>query len=249
MFSSLSYIIMKYMYIPIVCYAPLNGQVDCGSGLMNMGLKGDNCSFSCDPGYMLQGSVTSGTCEDNGNWSEGLPFSGSGSGGLPFSGSGSGGLPFSGSGSGGLPFSGSGSGGLPFSESGSGGLPFSESESGGLPFSESGSGGLPFSESGSGGLPFSENWIIGSPSCVPVNCSADNLTVPANAIVLQLPPCSPAYQSQCTVSCDEGFTGDDVTYLCNVTSDPTMVDWMVVNGTAMDPICQRGLLLHFISDN
>ena len=58
----------------VVCYAPLNGQVDCGSGLVNMGLEGDNCTLiSCDPGYMLQGSVTSGTCENNGNWSEGLP--------------------------------------------------------------------------------------------------------------------------------------------------------------------------------
>ena len=30
---------------------------------------------------------------------------------------------------------------------------------------------------------------------------------------------------------DEGFTGDDVTYLYNVTSDhkPTMVDWVVIS--------------------
>ena len=90
-----------------------------------MGLEGDNCTFSCDAGYMLQGSVTSGTCENNGNWSEGLPF------------------------------------------------------------------------------------------CKPLNCSEDNLPIPANAKVLQLSSCGLAYQSQCTVSCDEGFTGDDVTYLCN----------------------------------
>ena len=54
----------------IVCSAPLNGQVNCDSGLVNIG---ENCNFSCDPGYMLQGSVTSGTCENTGNWSEGLP--------------------------------------------------------------------------------------------------------------------------------------------------------------------------------
>ena len=53
----------------IVCNAPLNGQVDCSSGLVNMGVEGDNCTFSCDPGYMLQGSVTSGTCENTGSWS------------------------------------------------------------------------------------------------------------------------------------------------------------------------------------
>ena len=134
----------------IVCSAPLNGQVDCGSGLVNMGVKGDNCTFSCDPGYMLQGSVTSGTCENTESWSGGLP------------------------------------------------------------------------------------------SCVPLNCSEDNLPVPANAIVLQLPSCGLAYQSQCTVSCDEGFTGDDVTYLCNVTSDPTMVDWVPIGG--VDVMCERGLL-------
>ena len=137
----------------IVCSAPLNGQVDCGSGLVNMGLEGDTCTFSCDLGYMLQGSVTCGTCENTGSWSEGLP------------------------------------------------------------------------------------------SCVSLSCSEDDLPVPANATVLQLPSCRPAYQSQCTVSCDEGFTGDDVTYLCNVTSDPTMVDWMAINSTEMNHMCHRGLLL------
>ena len=49
------------------------------------------------------------------------------------------------------------------------------------------------------------------------------------------------YQSQCTVSCDEGFTGDDVTYLCNVTSDPTMVDWVPIGGVGV--MCERGLLI------
>ena len=141
----------------IVCYAPLNGQVDCGSELVNMALEGDNCIFFCDPGYILQGSGTSGTCENTGSWSGGLP------------------------------------------------------------------------------------------SCVPLNCSEDDLPIPANATVLQLPSCGPAYQSQCTVSCDEGFTGNDVTYLCNVTSDPTMVDWMAVNSIQMNHMCQRGLLFLKIS--
>ena len=135
----------------IVCSAPLNGQVDCGSGLVNIGLEGENCNFSCDPGYMLQGSVTSGTCENTGNWSEGLS------------------------------------------------------------------------------------------SCVPLNCTEDNITMQATR---QLTSCDMTYQSQCTVSCDEGFTGDDVTYLCNVTSDPTMVDWISIGG--VDVMCERGLLLTMI---
>ena len=131
----------------IVCSAPHNGQVDCGRGLVNMGVEGDNCTFSCGLGYMLQGSVTSGTCENTGNWSGGLP------------------------------------------------------------------------------------------SCVPLNCSHDNLSVPANATV---PSCDLAYQSQCTVSCNEGFIVDNVTYLCNVTSDPTMVDWAPINGIAINHTCERG---------
>ena len=137
----------------IVCNAPLNGQVDCGSGLVDIGLEGEDCTFSCDPGYMLQGSATSGTCVNIGSWSG------------------------------------------------------------------------------------------GQPSCIPLNCTEDDLPIPANAIVLQLPSCSPAYQSQCTVSCDEGFTGDNVTYVCNVTSDPTMVDWVAINRTtSIDHMCLRGLL-------
>ena len=140
-----------------MCYAPLNGQVDCGNGVATMAIEGDNCTFSCDPGYyMLQGSVTSGTCGNTGSWSGGLP------------------------------------------------------------------------------------------SCVPLNCSQDNLPIPANAVVLQLPSCGLQYQSQCTVSCDEGFTGDDVTYLCNVTSDPTVVDWIILNNAEMNHTCQRGMLPHWI---
>ena len=113
-----------------------------------MGVEEDNCTFSCDPGYMLQGSVTSGTCENTGSWSGGLP------------------------------------------------------------------------------------------SCVPLNCSEYNSV---NAVVLQSPSCGLAYQSQCTVSCNEGFTGGNVTYLCNVTSDPTMVDWVLVRGLSTIT-CERGLL-------
>ena len=147
-----SFVFIILMCVLLVCSAPLNGQADCGSGLVNNGVEGDSCNFSCDPGYMLQGSVTSGTCGNTGSWSGGLP------------------------------------------------------------------------------------------SCVPFNCSNTSLPVPANAIVLQLPSCGLAYQSQCTVSCNEGFTGDDVTYLCNVTSDPTIVDWIERSSTEINYMCHRGML-------
>ena len=131
----------------IVCSAPLNGQVDCGSGLVNMGVEGDNCTFSCDPGYMLQGSVTSGTCENTGSWSGGLP------------------------------------------------------------------------------------------SCVPLKCP-DRRNVLIG--IIGSSPCSREYQSKCNVSCDEGFTGDDVTYLCDLTSDSKMVYWVPIGGDHV--MCERGLL-------
>ena len=58
--------------------------------------------------------------------------------------------------------------------------------------------------------------------------------------LIVISPCELQYQSQCTVSCDEGFTGDNVTYLCNITNDPTMVDWVPIGGVHV--MCERGLL-------
>ena len=130
----------------IVCHAPFNGQVNCSNGLQSMGLEGDNCTFICDPGYMLQGSINRGTCRNTGNWSEELPF------------------------------------------------------------------------------------------CVPLTCN--NITGTLGDGVTQS-SCGLQYQSQCNVSCDEGYTGDNVMYLCNVTSNLTMVDWVPVGGE--DVMCERGL--------
>jgi len=124
----------------IVYSVPLN---DYGSGL-----KEENYNFSCDPGYMLQGNVTSENTEN-----------------------------------------------------------------------------------GSGGLP---------------SCMCDSLPIPAYATTLRLPSCGLEYQSQCTVLCEEGFTGDNVTYLCNVTNDPTMADWVAIDGVRVNQTCQRGLLPHLI---
>ena len=140
------------LYYFLACFAPHNGQIDCGNGLARMALEENNCTFTCDPGYMLQVNITNGTCQNTGNWSGGLPH------------------------------------------------------------------------------------------CVPLNCSTEYLPVSYGAIVLQSSTCSPIYQSQCTVSCDYGYTGSNVTYLCNVTSDPAMVNWMIIGRTEVNHICTRGLL-------
>ena len=80
-----------------------------------------------------------------------------------------------------------------------------------------------------------QSWSGGDPICVALNCS--DVTMVADDIITS--SCDMTYQSQCTVSCDEGFTGDDVTYLCNVTRDPTMVAWVPIGG--VDVMCERGL--------
>ena len=48
-----------YYCMHTICSAPINGQnlIDYGSRLVNMTVKEDNCTFSCDPCYMLQGWV------------------------------------------------------------------------------------------------------------------------------------------------------------------------------------------------
>ena len=85
-----------------------------------------------------------------------------------------------------------------------------------------------------------QSWSEGLPSCMPLNCPNRSGMLGDGVIPIPSPSCALQYQSQCTVSCDEGFTGDDVTYLCNVTSDPTMVDWVPIGG--VNVMCERGLL-------
>ena len=81
-----------------------------------------------------------------------------------------------------------------------------------------------------------QSWSGGDPICEPLRCS--DVTMVVNNIMSS--SCDMTYQSQCTVSCDEGFTGDNVTYLCNVTSDLTMVEWVPIDG--VNVMCKRGLL-------
>lgn len=40
----------------------------CDSGIHGVGYDGDTCSFTCNTGYDLAGSITR-TCQSNGNWS------------------------------------------------------------------------------------------------------------------------------------------------------------------------------------
>ena len=84
-----------------------------------------------------------------------------------------------------------------------------------------------------------QSWSGGDPLCKLLECS--DVTMVTDGILTSSSCDAMTYQSQCTVSCDEGFTGDDVTYLCNVTSDPAMVDWVPIGG--VDVMCERGLLL------
>ena len=83
------------------------------------------------------------------------------------------------------------------------------------------------------------SWSGGLPSCVPLNCARNPAILKYGVKVISSPSCSRRYQSKCIVSCDEGFTEDNVTYLCNITSDSTMVDWVPIGG--VDVMCERGL--------
>ena len=59
---------------------------------------------------------------------------------------------------------------------------------------------------------------------------------------VQVQCCSqPSNQSNCTVSCNEGFTGDNVTYLCNTTDN----NCVPVGGQEI--MCERGLFIPDVS--
>jgi len=82
----------------------------------------------------------------------------------------------------------------------------------------------------------------GLPSCVPKNCP-DRILLLNNLVVSPIfPSCNLMYQSRCVLTCTRGFTGDSVTYLCNVTSNRTMVDWVSIGGVGV--MCERGWSEH-----
>ena len=139
----ISYVLI---YLLVQCPPPINGTLQCPNEAT--GAYEDNCTFSCNPGYELQGSQN-GICLANQTWNKGLP------------------------------------------------------------------------------------------TCIPLNCPTvlnyGTVTIPSS--------CGLMYLSACNVSCPEGFTGDDVTYLCNVTSDPDMLEW--VSMADADIMCERGLYVNF----
>ena len=53
--------------------------------------------------------------------------------------------------------------------------------------------------------------------------------------------CTLTYLSQCRLSCQDDFIGDDVTYLCNVTSDPGILDWVPIRG--VHSVCEKGVFV------
>ena len=134
------------IYLLVQCPPPINGTLQCPNGAT--GAYEDNCTFSCNPGYELQGPQN-GICLANQTWNKGLP------------------------------------------------------------------------------------------TCIPLNCPTvlnyGTVTIPSS--------CGLLYLSACNVSCPEGYTGDDVTYLCNVTSDPDTLEW--VSMADADIMCERGLYISF----
>jgi len=82
-------------------------------------------------------------------------------------------------------------------------------------------------------------WSRGEPSCVPLNCPNRILLNNGREVSLIGSSCHQYYEAQCTLFCPEGSTGDDVVYLCNVTSDPTVLSWMPIGG--VHAVCERGL--------
>ena len=79
-----------------------------------------------------------------------------------------------------------------------------------------------------------QSWSGGLPSCVALNCST---SPPLDNSQLQL-PCNTQYQSTCTALCDQGFARHftSITYQCEVTVDPDVVQWRVIDGAS----CLRG---------
>jgi len=140
------------------CLAPYNGHVDCGSGFAQTTGLGDNCTFTCNTGYLLYGNVTNGTCESSGNWSR------------------------------------------------------------------------------------------GNPTCLRNYCCPNHMTTfrtDKYSHLVQhttiLAGCGLQYQSKCNVSCDYGYTGNNITYLCDVHNASRVLDWIPVNDAQPHLMCDIGL--------
>lgn len=76
---------------------------------------------------------------------------------------------------------------------------------------------------------------IRSPYCILQECP-DRILTPNGKVNLDV--CSLEYLSRCILSCRDGFIGDSVNYLCNLTKSTTL-DWIPIGGEHAS--CERGL--------
>jgi len=93
------------------------------------------------------------------------------------------------------------------------------------------------------GICLYNTWSRGLPTCVPLNYCPDTISI-SNDTFIQLQLCTLTYLTRCRIYCNEDHVGDDVIYLCNVTSDPTVYDWVPIGG--VHSVCERGLWFTYI---
>ena len=78
-------------------------------------------------------------------------------------------------------------------------------------------------------------WSNEPSNCEPRMCNRRGI----NRRNTMLPsPCTRQYQSNCTLSCKDGFIGDNVTYMCRLSSNNNSVIWVPINGAEI--MCERG---------
>jgi len=87
----------------------------------------------------------------------------------------------------------------------------------------------------------SQTWSRGLPNCVARNCPARILTSNTSFLSLADSPCTQTYLSRCKVYCRDGFTGEEVIYLCNVTTHPRVLNWIPIGG--IHSVCEKSLLI------
>ena len=78
-------------------------------------------------------------------------------------------------------------------------------------------------------------WSNESSNCEPRMCNKKDI----NKRNAMLPSsCTRQYQSNCTLSCKDGFIGNSVTYMCSSSSNSKKVVWVPIDG--IEIMCERG---------
>ena len=80
-------------------------------------------------------------------------------------------------------------------------------------------------------------------TCVPYSCPDRITTSNTSFVSLVNSTCGQTYSSRCRLYCLDGFVGEDVIYVCNITNNPTVVDWVPIGG--VHSICERGLFFYY----